>query len=234
MTYSSTAWRPTTYDLDTFSLDGLRWLVSAENSHSFKTTDNNTFRFEVRKGDQFSKVGFTDVQGAERAEMGEADQHAVSGDGRHFVGEYKFMIEPGAKNTAAWMVIGQLHDNNGRTPPFEITMVGERMQVVAKYGSGNPVKQVLWTDTQDIVRGKWYSMKIDLQLGPNGDGHAHVWRDGQEVVDYAGRIGYTDSASVRWKMGVYRATPAAGETLAVQYKDVDLTYGNQAHSETAE
>jgi Ca2+-binding RTX toxin-like protein len=233
MTYLPTQWRPTTHDADTFGLDGFRWLVASEHSHSFRSTDGNTFRMEVRKGDQFSRSNYTDPQGLERSEMGETTQHAVSGEGQHFATTYKFMIEPGAKNTASWMVIGQLHDNNPRTPPFEITMVGERMQIVAKHGSSNPVKQVLWTDSQDIVRGKWYDMKIDLQLGPNGDGHAQVWRDGQEIVDYAGKIGYTDSSAVRWKMGIYRNSPPGGETIAAQYKDVDLSYGSAAHSETS-
>jgi hypothetical protein len=229
-TYSATQWRPNSYETDTFTYDKLPWKVGADYSHSFKALDATTFRFEVRKGDRYTSPSYSDPVGLERSEMGETTQHAVSGEGQHFATTYKFMIEPGAKNTAAWMVIGQLHDNNPRTPPFEITMVGERMQIVAKHGSSNPVKQVLWTDSQDIVRGKWYDMKIDLQLGPNGGGHVHVWRDGKEIVDFSGKIGYTDSSAVRWKHGIYRDSPANGETIALQLKDLDVTYGTAGHS----
>jgi hypothetical protein len=235
MTYSSSQWRPTsTYDSDTFSYDGLRWGVSAEKSHSFSSPDNNTFRFEVRKGDQYSSAHHTDPQGTERAEMGEADRHSISGDGKHFVGEYKFMIEPGAKNTADWLVMGQLHSGLSRTPPFEIKFIGDdKMQVIAKYDNsdGRPVSVVLFKDTQDIKRGHWYTMKIDVLLDAKGGGHAHVWRDGKEIVDYDGKIGYTDQPTAHWKMGIYRGSPSGGETMAVQYKDIDLTYGTSAHTE---
>jgi hypothetical protein len=34
-------------------------------------------------------------------------------------------------------------------------------------------------------------------------------------------------------MGIYRNSPPGGETIAAQYKDVDLSYGSAAHSETS-
>jgi hypothetical protein len=32
-------------------------------------------------------------------------------------------------------------------------------------------------------------------------------------------------------MGVYRKSPSGGESFAVNYKDVDLTYGSAGHSD---
>jgi hypothetical protein len=234
MTYSPAQWAPNVYDKDTFVMDGVRWRPASEYAHSFRSPDNNTFRFEVRKGDQVSTASYTDPQGTERSEMGEVDRHALSGDGRHFTAEYKFMIEPGPSNTASWLVMGQLHSGLSRTPPFEIKFSGnDKMRVVGKYdnGDGRPVSVELFKDTQDIQRGHWYTMKIDVQLDPYGGGHAQVWRDGVEIVDYKGKIGYTDSPTSHWRMGVYRNSPDGGETFAAQYKDIDLTYGTAGHTE---
>jgi hypothetical protein len=32
-------------------------------------------------------------------------------------------------------------------------------------------------------------------------------------------------------MGAYRKSPAGGETFAINYKDVDLTYGTSGHTD---
>ncbi|MET0532408.1 MAG: heparin lyase I family protein [Microvirga sp.] len=234
MTYLPSQWTPNSYDKDSFTLDGVNWTVGSEYSHSFDSPDNKTFRFEVRDGDQLSTPSYSDPKGTERSEMGEVNRHSLSGDGRHFVGEYKFMVEPGPVNTASWLVIGQLHSGLSRTPPFEIKLSGDKMMVVGKYdtGNGSPISQTLFKDTHNIKRGQWYTMKIDVQLDPKGNGHAHVWRDGVEIVDFNGKIGYTDSPTSHWRMGIYRDSPAAGETIAVQYKDIDLTYGSSGHSDT--
>lgn len=204
------------------------WSVSSQYSYSFSSPNNNTFRFEVRKGDQLSTASYTDPRGTERSEMGETVRHSLSEDGRHFTAEYKFMVEPGPTNTASWLVMGQLHSGLSRTPPFEIKFAGnDKMMVVGKYdnGDGKPISQVLFKDSQDIQRGHWYTMKIDVQLDPSGNGHAHVWRDGVEIVDFTGKLGYTDSPTSHWRMGVYRRSPRGGETIAVQYKDIRLAYG---------
>ncbi|HZH51144.1 MAG TPA: hypothetical protein VEZ16_04600, partial [Microvirga sp.] len=47
--FSASQWRPTTYDNDTFQLDGYNWYVSAEKSHSFAyDPSSGVYRFEVR------------------------------------------------------------------------------------------------------------------------------------------------------------------------------------------
>ena len=215
-------------DQCSFTIGGTVWSVSSQYSYSFSSPNNNTFRFEVRKGDQLSTASYTDPRGTERSEMGETVRHSLSEDGRHFTAEYKFMVEPGPTNTASWLVMGQLHSGLSRTPPFEIKFAGnDKMMVVGKYdnGDGKPISQVLFKDSQDIQRGHWYTMKIDVQLDPSGNGHAHVWRDGVEIVDFTGKLGYTDSPTSHWRMGVYRRSPRGGETIAVQYKDIRLAYG---------
>jgi hypothetical protein len=231
MSYSATSWKPDIYESDAFSLDGYNWRVAGDEAHSFKS-DGSNYRFEVRQGDRFSASYWTDAVGVERSEMGETSNHALSGSGSHFHATYKMMIEPGAKNTAQWLVTGQLF--TGGTPPFEIKFMGnDKMAVVIKNGtSGSPTEKTVYLDSSDIQRGKWYDMEIDVQLDANGsNGHAYVWRDGTKIANYTGKIGYTNATESHWEMGVYRKAPSGGESFAVNYKDIDLTYGTAGHSE---
>ncbi|RDI61277.1 hypothetical protein DES45_102672, partial [Microvirga subterranea] len=55
-----------------------------------------------------------------------------------------------------------------------------------------------------------------------------VWLDGQQVVNYSGAVGYTDQSTTHWNMGIYRSSPTGNETLAVQVKSPDLSYGTSA------
>jgi hypothetical protein len=233
MSYLATAWKPDIYESDSFGLDGYNWRVAGDEAHSFKS-DGTNYRFELRQGDRFSASYWTDSVGVERSEMGETSNHALSGNGSHFHATYKMMIEPGAKNTAQWLVTGQLF--TGGTPPFEIKFMGnDKMAVVIKNGtSGSPNERTVYLDSADIQRGKWYDIEIDVQLDANGNnGHAYVWRDGTKIANYTGKIGYTNATESHWEMGAYRKSPSGGESFAVNYKDVDLTYGSGGHSDTA-
>ncbi len=139
--------------------------------------DNSTLRFEVRKGDQYVSSGYTDSVGVERAEMGDVARYSINQD---ISVEYKFMIEPGAKNTAKWMVMGQLHSAMNMSPPIEIKFNGnDKMKISGNSGStGNPVYRDIYSDSQDIVRGHWYTMKMNIKFDPYGNGSAEIWRDG--------------------------------------------------------
>ena len=146
--------------------------------------------------------------------------------------EYKFMIEPGAKNTAKWVVVGQLHSALSVTPPVEIKFNGnDKMAISGKSGSSsNIVYRDLYQDSQDIVRGQWYTMKMNIHFDPYGNGSADIWRDGVKIVDYNGALGYTDQTQTYWKEGVYRST--AAETFAVNYKDLSIKLGAGAFDDT--
>ena len=119
-------------------------------------------------------------------------------------------------------------------PPIEIKFNGnDKMAVVIKYGSSSssPVEKTVYLDSADIQRGKWYDMEIDVQLGSSG--HAYVWRDGTKIANYTGNIGYANATEAHWEMGAYRKSPSGGEAFAINFKDVDLTYGSTGHSDTA-
>jgi hypothetical protein len=226
-------WTPNTRDYDVFVMDNRQWVVDAEKSWSFSSPDNNTLRFEVRKGDQFSDSAWTDPWGVERAEINDTARYSTSQE----IGvAYQFMIEPGAQNTARWLVMGQLHSNTSGSPPIEIKLEGsDKMVIYGNYqsSSGNVVYQKLFQDTQNLVRGKWYTMKMLVKIDAYGGGYVDVWRDGQQIIDYYGKLGYLGQTQTYWREGIYRSSPTGGETIAINYKNIDIEVGSGARSVSA-
>ena len=206
------------------------WVQSGAKSWSLSSQDNNVFRFEVRSGDQWSY----DSSVKERSEIAE---YTPISNGTAIHVAYDFQIEQGAKNTANWSVFGQFHQNDyagapALSPPFAIGMAGEKMTISLGYtdpATGAAVQKIVWTDTQDTVRGKYYHIDIQVAFDPTGkSGHLEVVRDGAVLYDYSGPLGYTSQSSVYWKEGIYRAS--AAETIAVDYKNLAITTGADAVS----
>src|SRR3954449_5422398 len=116
------------FDLNNYALQtstGHYIMDSGNKPWSFVSPDNNLFRFELRPGDHW----FNDPSNIARAEIAGLTQYAY---GTPVDVSYSFMVEPGARNTAAWLVVGQLHqvDYAGETPappPVAIMMIGERL-----------------------------------------------------------------------------------------------------------
>jgi hypothetical protein len=208
-------------DRDTVFYGGRQFYVDAEKTWSFDSADNNTLRFELRKGDQFSDNSWTDSPGVERTEIGDSTRIPISNN-IHL--EYKFMIEPGPTNTAQWLVMGQLHAGNGASPPFEVSLWGnDKMMVNANYGANaaNTIYRTLYQDSQPLVRGHWYNMVVDVKFDNSGGGHLDVWRDGVQIVNYDGEVGYGDQSTAYWREGIYRKS--APETIAINYKDLSIS-----------
>jgi hypothetical protein len=197
-------------------------VINAEKPWSFDSTDDDVVRFELRQGDQFSDNAWTDPAGVERAEIGDSTRIPIS-ETIHI--EYKFMIEPGPTNTAQWLIMGQLHGGTGKSPPFEIALHGDdRMVINANYGpnTAGTVFQTVYKDSQPLVRGHWYTMEVDVKFDADGGGHLDVWRDGVQIVDYDGKIGYGDQTTAYWREGIYRKS--APETIAINYKDLKISH----------
>jgi hypothetical protein len=189
--------------------------------------DGDDMRFELHSGDHWKN----DRSGVERSEV--ASYKNLAFDQAYTI-NYKFMIEPGPLNTAKWLVIGQAHsteDSNdaGVSPPFELDLVGDRMQIDARWSTpeqtnwSNVHTRTLYTDTHNVQRGHWYDIKITMKFDPFGDGMLDVWRDGVQLVNYDGPLGYNDEIGPYWKQGVYRE--ASPETIAVNYSDFSLVEG---------
>jgi hypothetical protein len=188
---------------------------NAQDSWSLTSLDPTTLRFELRSQDHWAQ----DDSSSQRSEI------AINGlyDPRTPITvSYNFTVEPGQANTASWMVLGQFHNNDTTTsPPFAVMMYGEHMAIVARYqlpGQSNQTYMRLYEDPNPIQRGHSYSMNIDVDFDNSGNGYLHVWRDGVEIVNYQGPIGY--GQQVYWKEGIYRAD--APQTIAVDYQNLDI------------
>jgi Ca2+-binding RTX toxin-like protein len=189
---------------------------NADKAYSFTSPATDTLRFEVHAGDVWSAV---DPSSKNRSEIAGTTNYAMGTD-IHV--SYNWQVEPGAANTAPWMVAGQFHEttNDGKSPPFEIMFYGNnKMTVVIATGSGY---QRVYTDTQDIARGHNYAMQIDAKFDAT-NGYLHMVRDGVTIVDYHGAFGWDNMGSVYWKEGVYRG--ASSETMAMDYSNLQITTG---------
>jgi hypothetical protein len=68
-------------------------------------------------------------------------------------------------------------------------------------------------------------MRIQQKQAQDDSGRVRVWRDGELVCEYDGPVGYSDQTQTYWKMGIYRKTPAKGETQAMRYRNLKITEG---------
>jgi hypothetical protein len=188
------------------------------------------YRFEVRSGDHWR-----DETIKERSEI--SSQGKLAFDTTYTM-SYDFMIEPGARNTAEWLNMGQFHatpdaDDVNVGPVFAIKLAGERMRIVTRSDpdrvtDGRTPDNFIYTDSQDIVRGHWYDMTVQFRFDPDGGGIAKVWRDGELIADYKGPLAYNDAVGPYWKMGIYREN--AAETLAINYRDFNIVQGTNTPS----
>jgi Ca2+-binding RTX toxin-like protein len=120
-------------------------------------------------------------------------------------------------------LIGQMHaDDLTTSPPFAVEMKGEKMAIMIRYktNSGDIVSSYVYKDSQDIVRDHYYSMKVEADFSMSG-GYLRVWRDGEQIVNYEGPLGYDNG--VYWKQGVYRSE--SNETIAVNFRN--LNFGDE-------
>jgi hypothetical protein len=192
------------------------------------TRSKDNYRFEVRQGERRQKPSERD-RPIERSEIQLQERLRFGVD---YAVSYEFKVEPGPRNSSAWVNIGQIHatedahDAKGLGPLFAVQLAGERMRLVARadprrVSFGRPQDLWLYRDDADLVRGRWYHMQIDLRIAPQGGGRLIVRRDGRELARYAGPLGYNDAVGPYWKLGIYRST--SPEPLVVEFRRFTLT-----------
>ncbi|USI72459.1 heparin lyase I family protein [Sphingomonas morindae] len=204
------------------------WVQNALKSYSLTQPEPGVMRFEVHPRD----VYLWDFQNNHATTRSELWGQKVYNDGTPIQINYSLMIEPGDKNTSAFLVLGQLHQDNdsvtaGGEPDFALGMTGEHMTVTLNGtdANGKAVTKVLWTDPDAIVRGQYYNIQIQVVMDPSGNGRLVVTRDGVTLVDYTGYTGYATEKGVYWKEGIYRDYKAQ-ETIAANFKDLVVTSGS--------
>lgn len=195
---------------------GARWAIAA---------NGDELRFEVRPGDFWRGDG----SAKERSELYYPQKFTLR---QSFDLTYSLMIEPGPPNTASWLTLTQLMSTfdplePGHSPPFALELRGERMRVVSRDSAArmsspaNTNYRFHYQDAQPLSRGRWYAMRIQVRFDPGQGGLLKLWRDGRQLVDYRGPIGFEDLVGPYLKLGVYRDT-GPRERFVVRFRDVRM------------
>ncbi|MCC8952440.1 heparin lyase I family protein [Bradyrhizobium sp. Pear77] len=221
-----------------FSIGGdVYGVQDASTSYSLTNPDSQTLRFQVQQGDH----AWYDSSSVDRSEVSAA---ANIPGGTPLNLNYQFMVEANGPNGSfansadGWFIVGQMHNDDnasgvGTSPPFAIQLVGDHLQVVARYvqpgqdpsnGAGNVQMLTLWTDPNPIQTGVYNNIQIQADVSNTGGGYLKVSINGTQVVNYSGPLGYGQGTN--WEYGVYRST--APETVAVDYRNMTLLTGASA------
>ncbi|MGY3697520.1 hypothetical protein ACVIGA_007600 [Bradyrhizobium sp. USDA 3240] len=221
-----------------FSIGGdVYGVQDASTSYSLTSPDAQTLRFQVRQGDH----AWYDSSSVDRSEVSGAGNIA---GGTPLSLNYQFMVEANGANGSftntadGWFIVGQMHNDDnasgvGTSPPFAIQLVGNHLQVVARYvqpgqnpsnGAGNVQMLTLWTDPNPIQTGVYNNIQIQADVSNTGGGYLKVSINGTQVVNYSGPLGYGQATN--WEYGIYRST--APETVAVDYRNMTLLTGSSA------
>ncbi len=192
------------------------------------------YRFEVRAGDRWpGEIQTADV---ERSEVhGPVDDtNPASSDAETWTA-YEFRIEPGAPDSANWVVLGDWHvrpdpeDSPKMSSPWQLELrKGDILVFDIRVSDQKPVRTNapewhIYTSPAPVTRGVWHSIVslADFDWRPKGNGGVAVWLDGKEIVNYHGPFGYNTTEPPYFKFGIYRS--AASEPLAVDYANIETS-----------
>jgi hypothetical protein len=207
--------------------DGVPWLVQSPGADwSIRQEGANGIRFELRSGDRWPK----DVRqnhAVERVEIMDLRKQAPKGE---FWFAFVFSLDKGDQLTSEWLNLGQLHNtaDAGELSPSPIwaqrLYPNGTFQIVARWTDEDPLKsapreQVLFTDPA-FTRGKRYHFVYRMRLDYQGAGVLQAWRNGRQIIDYRGPLGFPDKSGPYLKFGLYRKSSSIPVTLVGHYSDI--------------
>jgi hypothetical protein len=208
---------------------GRAWRLQSSGAPWSARADGATgFRFEIRPGDHWAKDA-NKASTVERTELSDLARMPLDED---IWLAFTLEVEPGPTSTSEWVNLGQLHGTADPgepsvSPPWvQRLLPGDRFSVEVRETSENPIKKappaiVIYEDPK-LERGRPYRFVYRFRISQGPNGLVQLWRDGVQVADYHGPVGYQDRLGPYFKLGVYRAPASGGERLAARYSDVTL------------
>jgi hypothetical protein len=200
---------------------------SAEKPYSIGLHDD-VVRFEARQGDRRQKPSEANRE-IERCEV--AFQDNPFEFKKTYRITFEMLFEDGPVTAAENDKFFQVHNVNDPGdailgPVFAMQLRHDKLMIVTRWDANAETKSRtedhwIFEDTGLIERGRWYQFDVTLRFDPFGKGTAVVRRDGNEIANYEGPLGYNDEKPPYLKIGIYRATEA--DTQARRYRALKIT-----------
>jgi hypothetical protein len=176
------------------------------------TSTGDVIQFNVFPGDRWQD----DHAYNERAELS-GHPKPFPNDGELWI-SFGVVVEKGTASDGLDAYLGQLHQFPGEgdapaEPPFLLHLTGKRLDVELRASTEAPLRvapgpTVLYTDPE-FPWGEWVNFVFHLNLDRTGQGFVRGWRNGVQIIDYKGNVGYASTSGVYWKFGSYRNAMAS-------------------------
>lgn len=183
-----------------------------------RATDASTdvTRFELRPGDQWDE----DRNSGENKERSEFDGYKQTfAHGTDIWGAYSFFIEPGADYRSDWTAISQMHGTKARV--FHVHFKEGKLIIYNEYIGPNAAAVPTVRYNGPLSRGMWHNIVFHLREGASDNGRLEFWRDGEKIVDFAGKIGAVGNQAY-WKFGIYRGYGPISTPFAIQFANMEI------------
>jgi hypothetical protein len=200
---------------------------SAEKPYSIAVL-GDVLRLEARQGDRRQKPSEVKRE-IERSEVSFPANPFEFGTTYRLV--FDVLFEGGEPALARNDKFVQIHAVKDRGdvdlgPAFALQLERDRMRAVVRWdanaqSTGRPADHWVFEDTAKIERDHWYAFVVTIRFDPFGKGMVAVKRDGVQIVEYAGPLGYNDQQPPYFKVGIYRDSQP--DTQARRYRRMTLT-----------
>ena len=200
---------------------------SAEKPYSI-ALEGDVLRLEARQGDRRQKPSEIKRE-IERSEVSFPANPFAFGKTYHLV--FDMLFESGEPALARNDKFFQIHNVKDRGevdlgPAFAMQLERDRMRMVVRWdanakSTGRGEDHWVFEDNAKIQRDRWYAFDITIRFDPFGKGLVTVRRDGVQIVNYHGPLGYNDEQPPYFKVGIYRDSQP--DTQARRYRRLTMT-----------
>lgn len=199
--------------------------------YSIQGQDGHAIRFEIRQGDHTPSDSNN-----ERSEIAGGNPDTLYPDNKPQRITFEFYQEPGPPSGGKeWALIWQYWMQGG-SPPIAICFcgpeywtAGDHLCVRCAWASAAGQNATWWNPylaPAPLPRGVWHSVEIEMKTyNQDPGGYLRVWLDGQQIVDYTGKLGY-GAGENHQEYGWYRG-PSAPDTQIVTFRNYITTLPNE-------
>jgi hypothetical protein len=193
---------------------------------------NKAIKITLNQGDQLEEEKGTEL---ERAELMEFYKFVSKEDSSYSYSFSMFLpndfpIIQTRLVIAQWKQYCENKDKCGNNSPvIAIRYIGGELIINVMQG----LKKVILFTTKEEARNRWLDFKFNIHFSKNNAGKIYTWLNGEKIVEYTGKIGYTEKDGYPskgyyyFKMGLYRDTMPEPMTIYIdEYRKEQLPKGS--------